>query len=162
MVNFIELRDKGPLPPDPYPKVNWDNHKPHLKKILPVFTEFAISGCPWDPHIYPDHPHPKGRIMVCSQETLLNGGPDSTPEDQRLTELLPNYQDRTRKNFKVRTYKLERTGYGQEKQKVFLKEQEFQSAGYNPFGSALGLWTSLGVVPLPTHPVNGHIFTKDG
>lgn len=154
MVDFIELRDKGLPPPDPYPKVNWEGLEPHLKKQLPVFEQCTISGCPLDPYVYPDHPDPKGRVMICSQDQLHNGGPDSTPEEQRLMELLP---DSSGKKLKVRTYKLNRAGYGQEMVKVLLKEQEYRCVEYNPFGFALGLQTSLGVVAPPAHPVNGYI-----
>ena len=153
MVNFIKSKDKGPPLPDPYPKVNWESLKPHLQKQLPVFSQFPISGCPQDPYIYPDHPNLKGRVMHCTQEKTFNRGPESTPEDQTVTELLPVIWEDRRRNFKILTYG---------RNKTLLREQEYEvllsgTARYeNPFGSDLSYQTSLGVVA-PTHPVNGYI-----
>ena len=155
LVKVIDSRNKGPPPPSPYPKVNWAAIKPHLEKQLPKFQEIAISGCPADPNIYPDHPNPQGRVMICSEE-ILNGGLESTPENQREVELIRDSSDYYRSNFKVFTYNL---GKAQ-----LLRKQSYESieySGKSPFGSALGFLTNLGVVAPPTHSVNGYIFSKN-
>ena len=142
---------------EPYPKVDWGRINPNTKRNLPMPEYLPIHGCPQDPHIYPDSPNPKGRLMELYKPTTQCFIPECDhticlPPEASTTSTYPSDSSG---NLSVITKN--------EEGRILLNQH------YRPlresaslFGTAAGFHTNLGVVAPPTSPIGGYIYTESG
>ena len=163
MVAYIDKRaayyiKNRPTPTkEPYPWVDWSRINRHIKS-LPQPSQLPVHGCPQNPHIYPDHPDPKGRVMgghptiecnltncehrdchpppnstttICLKGSLVSGGFKTITRDEHGEIILS---------------------------KIYYPLQATEPS----FGTAAAFETNHGIVAPPTSPVNGYIYTEDG
>ena len=163
MVAYIDeraayyIKNRPTLPKEPYPWVDWSRINRHIRS-LPQPSQLPVYGCPQYPHIYPDCPDPKGRVMsgntitecylpecehtdchppanstttICKDGSLISGGFTAITRDEDGKILLS---------------------------KVYHPLQATEPS----FGKAAGFETNHGIVAPPTSPVSGYIYTEDG
>ena len=66
-----KAKNSEQVPLCPYPKVNWANLRPNLKRNLPLPTDCPVLSCPEDSNVYPDFPDPLGRVMRKVNEKVM-------------------------------------------------------------------------------------------
>ena len=163
MVAYIDeraayyIKNRPTLPKEPYPWVDWSRINRHIRS-LPQPSQLPVYGCPQYPHIYPDCPDPKGRVMsgntitecylpecehtdchppanstttICKDGSLISGGFTAITRDEDGKILLS---------------------------KVYHPLQATEPS----FGKAAGFETNHGIVAPPTSPVSGYIYTENG
>ena len=130
----------------------------HTKRNLPQPLKLPVHGCPQDPLIYPDAPDPKGKIMEYYSLTSKCSIPgcdhkDCIPPPGCTTSKYPD-------NHQVGCFKAISTN---EKKEVILQKVYRPLVNtWAPFGTAEGLPTNLGIVAMPSNPINGYIYVENG
>ena len=142
---------------EPYPWVDWSRINRHIRS-LPQPSQLPVHGCPQNPHIYPDHPDPKGRVMGPNPTIECNltdcEHTDCHPPANSITTICKD-GSLISGGFTAIT----RDEYGE----ILLSKIYYPLLATEPsFGKAAGFETNHGIVAPPTSPVSGYIYTEDG
>ena len=134
----------------PYPKVNWANLRPNIKKNLPLPTDCPVLSCPQDSNEYPDSPDPQGRIMRKSKESTGPGNLASCPPEWQQTSIYTKPQ-----GFDIITHR--RNPYSNRQEEELMRKEYVPTSTSAPFGSLPGFYTSQGIIAPPRESVGGYV-----